>query len=174
MMDNVIKNVTLDGSGTVVIEGGVFSIDTADDAIHSDLAIVVNAGTFEIATGDDAIAMMQKQITEAYDNLEALDGLLQSWTSSFQNGMEYFSPEALRDMTEAELAKAQESLKALKECLPRIRVVFDRLKKRIGELEGMLNIDLSGDRLHHRRMEKISEVEELHAEVEGLLDSLIG
>ena len=123
---------------------------------------------------DDAIAMMQKQITEAYDNLEALDGLLQSWTSSFQNGMEYFSPEALRDMTEAELAKAQESLKALKECLPRIRVVFDRLKKRIGELEGMLNIDLSGDRLHHRRMEKISEVEELHAEVEGLLDSLIG
>ena len=45
----------LKGAVSVVIEGGVFSIDTADDAIHSDLAIVVNAGTFEIATGDDAI-----------------------------------------------------------------------------------------------------------------------
>ena len=39
----------------VVIDGGTFTIDAADDAIHSNDAIVINRGTFELYTGDDAM-----------------------------------------------------------------------------------------------------------------------
>jgi hypothetical protein len=38
----------------VVIDGGTFSINSADDAVHSDGNLVVNDGTFTISTGDDA------------------------------------------------------------------------------------------------------------------------
>lgn len=145
------------------------------------LALLVATGAAPLAAQsttdnpcDQAVAAMNKQIVDSYDNLEQLDALLQSWTSAIQDGMEYFSPEALRAMSEAEVTKAQDSLKTLKECLPKMREAFDRLKKRIGELEGMLGVDLSGDRLHQRRMRKIAEVEALHAEVSDLLDSLIG
>ncbi len=43
------------GLASVVIEGGSFVIDAADDALHSNGDITVNDGTFTIATGDDGL-----------------------------------------------------------------------------------------------------------------------
>lgn len=40
---------------SVIIDGGSFVIDTADDGIHSNDAITINNGNFVIASGDDGI-----------------------------------------------------------------------------------------------------------------------
>lgn len=45
---------------------GTFTIDSADDAIHSNTSVYINDGTFEISTGDDAI--------HAEDNLNIQSG----------------------------------------------------------------------------------------------------
>ena len=39
----------------LVIDGGAFAIDAADDALHSNDALTINNGEITIATGDDAI-----------------------------------------------------------------------------------------------------------------------
>ncbi|MBI4788848.1 MAG: carbohydrate-binding domain-containing protein, partial [Chloroflexi bacterium] len=69
-----IKGVT-----TVTIGGGTFTIDSADDAVHSNGGIVVNGGAFAIATGDDGMhadATLQVnggdiKITKSYEGLES-------------------------------------------------------------------------------------------------------
>jgi len=43
------------GLSAVVINGGSFTLDTADDALHSNGSILVNGGDFTINTGDDAL-----------------------------------------------------------------------------------------------------------------------
>ena len=68
-------------TGDLVIAGGIFNVDSADDAIHSNTSISVNGGTFEIASGDDGfhaddtftICDGTINITESYEGLEALD-----------------------------------------------------------------------------------------------------
>lgn len=42
-------------TGTMVLNGGEFVIDSQDDAIHSDGTISVNGGNYDISTGDDAV-----------------------------------------------------------------------------------------------------------------------
>jgi len=37
-----------------VIDGGTFSITSADDAVHSNYTMIINGGIFSISTGDDA------------------------------------------------------------------------------------------------------------------------
>lgn len=61
------------GNVSVVIDGGTFAIDTADDAVHSNGSITVNGGTFVIASGDDAM--------HADARLEVNDGAIQVTTS---------------------------------------------------------------------------------------------
>lgn len=69
----------LKAAGGILISGGTFSIDSADDAIHSDASVTVNGGTFTIATGDDGIHAEENliitactmDITTAYEGLEA-------------------------------------------------------------------------------------------------------
>ena len=66
------------GIVSVVIDGGTFVMDCADDAIHSNDAITINTGTFEIATGDDAVHSDNTvkinggtmTITDSYEGLE--------------------------------------------------------------------------------------------------------
>lgn len=66
--------------GNLDISGGTFKIDSADDALHSNMSLAVAAGTFEIASGDDAVHAEEKltvsggkfTITESYEGLEAL------------------------------------------------------------------------------------------------------
>lgn len=61
------------------IDGGNFSIDSADDAIHSNNSIMINGGVFAIATGDDGVhAELNLQvnagtinITKSYEGLES-------------------------------------------------------------------------------------------------------
>lgn len=67
--------------GSLMINGGTFVIDSADDSIHSNASIAVNAGTFELATGDDGFHADETlaikdgcaiTITESYEGLEGL------------------------------------------------------------------------------------------------------
>lgn len=66
--------------GSMRINSGKFNIDSADDAVHSNMSITVNGGDFNIATGDDgfhadeslAITGGKIKITESYEGLEAL------------------------------------------------------------------------------------------------------
>lgn len=65
-------------SASFVIHGGNFTIDSADDAFHSNASITVNGGTFEIASGDDAFHADETltvkdgtiHITKSYEGLE--------------------------------------------------------------------------------------------------------
>lgn len=71
----------LKASGDMTVSGGTFTIDSADDAVHSNSSVIVNNGTFTIASGDDGFhadsALTIKDgtidISESYEGLEALD-----------------------------------------------------------------------------------------------------
>lgn len=64
----------------MIINGGTFSIDSADDAVHSNTSLTVNGGNFEISSGDDAFHAEEKllitagniNVSESYEGLEAL------------------------------------------------------------------------------------------------------
>ena len=68
-------------SGSMLIENGEFNIDSADDAVHSNLSVTVNGGTFQVASGDDGFHADENltiysgviNITECYEGLEALN-----------------------------------------------------------------------------------------------------
>ncbi len=67
------------GVASVTIDGGTFSIDSADDAIHSNGSIVINDGTFVLSTGDDGMhadATLEVnggdiRVTDSYEGLES-------------------------------------------------------------------------------------------------------
>lgn len=67
-------------AGDMLIKGGTFTIDSADDSVHSNASITVNGGTFTIASGDDAFHADETltitdgtiDISESYEGLEAL------------------------------------------------------------------------------------------------------
>ena len=62
------------------LSGGKFTIDSADDALHSDASASITGGSFTISSGDDAvhaeetltIAGGTMQISQSYEGLEAL------------------------------------------------------------------------------------------------------
>jgi len=45
----------LKGGSEVVLDAGTFSIDAADDGLHSNGILVINGGVYTIASGDDAV-----------------------------------------------------------------------------------------------------------------------
>lgn len=67
-------------TGNLTINGGIFTLDSADDAIHSNTSVSVNGGSFDISSGDDAfhaddtlsITEGDVNITESYEGLEGL------------------------------------------------------------------------------------------------------
>lgn len=69
----------------LLIIGGSFSVDSADDSIHSNGTITVENGDFQLASGDDAVhaddtltvADGSICITESYEGLEALHIFIQ-------------------------------------------------------------------------------------------------
>lgn len=71
-------------SAGLVINGGSFVIDSADDAVHSNGSLTVNGGTFDIETGDDgfhadetlSITNGTISVTESYEGLEGLHVLV--------------------------------------------------------------------------------------------------
>lgn len=68
-------------ANSLLISGGTFHIDSADDSVHSDVSVTINGGTFEIASGDDAIHAEDTltitagtiNISKSYEGLEALN-----------------------------------------------------------------------------------------------------
>ena len=46
---------TSDATNTITITGGSFTLNTADDAIHSDAYATITGGVFNIKTGDDGV-----------------------------------------------------------------------------------------------------------------------
>lgn len=70
----------------VDISGGNFTIDSADDSIHSNGIIVISGGTFELQSGDDGIHADESititggaiNINESYEGIEALDIIIGS------------------------------------------------------------------------------------------------
>lgn len=73
-----MKGIKSDGD--MMISGGSFTIDSADDSVHTNSSVTVSGGTFEIASGDDAfhgedtltVSGGTINITESYEGLEAL------------------------------------------------------------------------------------------------------
>lgn len=69
----------LKGGTKVTISGGAFTIDSYDDAVHSNGSVVITGGTFEIASGDDGIHGDDSleisggtiYISDCYEGLEA-------------------------------------------------------------------------------------------------------
>lgn len=65
----------------MLIDGGEFDINSADDAVHSNKSITVNDGNFTVATGDDGFHADESltvndgtiNIGRCYEGLEALD-----------------------------------------------------------------------------------------------------
>ena len=70
----------LKSANSMQISGGNITINSADDAIHSDVSLTINGGIFTIASGDDAIHAEDTltvtagniDISESYEGLEAL------------------------------------------------------------------------------------------------------
>lgn len=68
-------------SGEIAINGGTFTINSADDSIHGNTSVTINSGTFEIASGDDAVHAEETltinggkmNISECYEGFEALN-----------------------------------------------------------------------------------------------------
>lgn len=66
-------------AGGILISNGTFTVDSADDSIHSDTIITVNGGTFAIASGDDGVhaedaltvTACTMTISTCYEGLEA-------------------------------------------------------------------------------------------------------
>ena len=69
----------LKAAGALTIDGGSFTMNTADDALHAN-AVSISGGTFQIASGDDGVHADETltiidgsiTITESYEALEAL------------------------------------------------------------------------------------------------------
>jgi len=70
----------LKAANSMLISGGSIAVNSADDAIHSDMSVIINGGTFVLASGDDAIHAEDTltvtagniDISESYEGLEAL------------------------------------------------------------------------------------------------------
>lgn len=70
----------LKSAAEMLISDGSFTINSADDSVHSNASITVNGGIFEIASGDDAVHADETltitagtiHITESYEGLEAV------------------------------------------------------------------------------------------------------
>lgn len=70
----------LKAGSTLLLSGGTYSIDSADDALHSNQSMLLTSGTFTIRTGDDGVHAEDTLqingghmlIEKSYEGLEAL------------------------------------------------------------------------------------------------------
>lgn len=78
--EDTVSMKGLKAANSLLISGGTFKIDSADDGIHSDVSVIINGGTFTLASGDDAIHAEDTltitsgkiNVSESYEGLEAL------------------------------------------------------------------------------------------------------
>ena len=77
---NSVSAKGIKSDGEILLRGGEFSIDTADDAMHANGALTISNGSFEISCGDDGIhsdglltvSGGSIQISKCYEGLEGL------------------------------------------------------------------------------------------------------
>lgn len=77
---DTVSTKGIKAASDLIINDGVFSVNSADDAVHSNSSITVNGGTFDITTGDDGfhadgylwVNDCDIHISESYEGLEAL------------------------------------------------------------------------------------------------------
>ncbi len=77
-----VSSKALKGVGSLVVDGGTFTLNSADDAIHSDGDVTINGGTFTIAANDDGVHANANltfnggtvDITKSYEGLESYKG----------------------------------------------------------------------------------------------------
>ena len=80
MPNDSISTKGIKGSSGVNITGGIITVDSSDDCIHSGGDIVIDGGTFTLSTGDDGVHSDTNltvnggdiTITKSYEGLEAL------------------------------------------------------------------------------------------------------
>jgi hypothetical protein len=78
-VDGTTSTKGIKGTVNVNIDAGTFSINSADDAVHSNGSITINGGTFNITAGDDGmhadatltINNGEIHISESYEGLES-------------------------------------------------------------------------------------------------------
>lgn len=78
-LDESISAKGIKATVSVVVDGGAFAIDSADDAINANDSLTINGGVFTIATGDDAlhadasltINAGEIAITTSYEGIES-------------------------------------------------------------------------------------------------------
>ncbi len=76
--DDTPSTKAIKAGTNIVINGGSFKLDSAEDAIHSDKDVAINKGTFEILSGDDAVHAEMNlvlepetlNISKSYEGLE--------------------------------------------------------------------------------------------------------
>ncbi len=87
IIDDETSAKGLKSDGYIVIDAGVFTIDSADDALHCDGSIIVNFGTFTISTGDDGIhADTSLEVNGGKINISKSYEGLESGTITINNG----------------------------------------------------------------------------------------
>ncbi len=70
----------LKASTGILLDGGTYHMDTADDTLHSNASLYINGGSYNMASGDDAvhadetltITSCTMDVTTCYEGLEAL------------------------------------------------------------------------------------------------------
>lgn len=78
--DTTVSTKGIKAAGNILVNGGAFSVNSADDAVHSDSSVSINGGEFTIASGDDGIHANDEltvsggtiDITESYEGIEGL------------------------------------------------------------------------------------------------------
>jgi len=78
--EDAVSMKGLKAGSSILIAGGAFQINSADDAVHSDMSVTINGGTFTVASGDDAfhgedtltVTAGKIDISACYEGLEAL------------------------------------------------------------------------------------------------------
>lgn len=77
---DTVSTKGIKASGDMTVSGGTFSIDSADDALHSNANVTLSGGSFAIATGDDGVHADENltvsggiiAISRSYEGLEGL------------------------------------------------------------------------------------------------------
>lgn len=77
--EETVSKKAIKSSGDMLLSGGTFVLDAADDTLHSNANLTITDGTYTLATGDDGVhadlalifAGGDLTVTESYEGIEA-------------------------------------------------------------------------------------------------------
>ena len=78
--EDTVSMKAIKAAGELILKGGKYSLDSADDTIHSNANVTISDGEFTLASGDDGIHADSAttisggtiDITESYEGIEGL------------------------------------------------------------------------------------------------------